>query len=91
MGIASSQVFTGSEVPRRLIYTVTGDGSTLTFTIAHSLNNQDILVQAREVSDSYREVFLDNYPDPSDPQNKLIISFDFAPTALQSYKVIVLG
>ncbi|HXA02023.1 MAG TPA: hypothetical protein VNW99_08545 [Cytophagaceae bacterium] len=91
MGIAKSQVFLSGEVPRRLVFTISGDGSTLVFAIEHNLNNPDILVQAREISDGLREVFLDNYPDPANPPNKLIVSFDFAPTALQSYKIIVLG
>jgi hypothetical protein len=91
MGISKSQVFTGGQIPRRLVFTLSGDGSTLVFTIEHNLDNPDILIQAREISDGLREVFLDNFPDPVDPPNKLIVSFDFAPTALQSYKIILLG
>ena len=90
MSVASSQVLS-NEFLKRHVYTITGDGSTLSFTIDHNLNNEDILVQAREIQDSLREVFLDNYPDPADTLNKLIISFDFAPTALQSYKIIIIG
>jgi hypothetical protein len=91
MSISKSQVYAGGQVPRRLVFTFSGDGNTLAFIIEHNLDNPDILIQAREISDGLREVFLDNYPDPADPPNKLIVSFDFAPTALQSFKIIVLG
>jgi hypothetical protein len=90
MSVASSQV-QSNEFLKRYVYTITGDGSTISFIIDHNLNKEDILVQAREVQDNLREVFLDNYPDPSDSLNKLIISFDFAPTALQSFKIIIIG
>ena len=89
MSIASSQA--GSNAPRRLITTFSGDGTTESFTIVHNFNSDELMVSVREISDSLREIFLDNYPDPSDPTNKLIISFGYAPTALQSLKVIVVG
>jgi len=91
MSIASSQAGSNANSPRRLITTFNGDGTTEDFTIVHNFGSDDLIVSVREVSDSLREVFLDNYPDPSDPMNKIIISFGFAPTALQSYKVIVVG
>lgn len=89
MSIASSQV--SKTVPKKFTGTIQGDGSTLSFTVAHNLDSEDFIFCAREIEDGLKEVFLDNYPDPADPKNKLIISFEFAPTALQSYKILIVG
>lgn len=89
MSIAGKQV--SKEVPRKFIATIQGDGATLVFTVTHNLDSEDIQITAREIQDSLKQVFLDNYPDPLDPKNKLIISFDFAPSALQSYKILIVG
>jgi len=89
MSVSKGQL--SEEFLRKQIFEISGDGSTTAFFIAHNLEIEDVMVQARDVQDGLKAVFLDNYPDPLDPLNKVVISFDFVPSALQSYKVIVIG
>jgi hypothetical protein len=89
MSVSRGQI--AEEFLRRHVYIISGDGSATEFTIIHNLDNEDVLIQARDIQDSLRGVFLDNYPDALDPLNKVVISFDFAPSALQSYRIIVIG
>lgn len=76
---------------RKHSVTITGDGSTKSFTINHNLDSEDLVLCAREVTDNLKQVFLDNYPDPSDPKNKLIVSFDFAPDISTSFRISIIG
>ena len=89
MSVSKGQV--REEFPGKHVFIISGDGVATQFTIIHNLNSEDILIQARDIQDSLKAVFLDNYPDPLDPLNKVIISFDFAPSALQSYRILVIG
>ena len=61
-----------------------GDGSTTSFTIAHTLNTQDVLVQVQRVSD--RKIIEAEIASPSN--TTVTVIFNVAPTTGQ-YRVII--
>jgi len=89
MSISKSQV--GSAVTKTFATIITGDGASTVFTIEHGLNNKLVTFCARDAQDSLRQVIIENYPDPNDLGNRLIVEFEFPPSAGQSYWIILTG
>lgn len=67
--------------------TVTGDGSTTTFTLTHNLNSQNVALQAREASGNAM-VLVDSV---ANGVNTVQVTFSVAPGVGVVYNVIVLG
>jgi hypothetical protein len=76
--------------PGRLVaFTITGDGATTTFDLAHGFNTRDIMVQVRESQGAYK-VVAPTIEDPaSSPLDQVRITFATAPANGTNYRAMV--
>lgn len=79
---------TNLNVPTRYATTITGDDVETTFTVTHSMNTRDVIVQVREVASPYAyvEVLVE-----AAGVNTTDITFQVAPVDGTEYRVIVMG
>lgn len=75
-----------TKVPGKFAVTITGDGSTTTFAVTHSLNNSNPAFSIRDSSGN--QVLTDNQVTSA---NALTITFGIAPGAGVTYSVAVYG
>lgn len=69
-------------------YTITGDDSTTGFTINHSKETRDVIVQVVEAQSPYSTV-LTNVERPD--INNIFVTFTTAPAVGEDYKVLIIG
>lgn len=82
---ASGVAIDTSVVPRKYVETI-GNGATLTFTITHNLNSQDVVTQVRDLSsNNVVETDIQN-----NGVNSVVVSFAVAPSS-NSIRVVVIG
>lgn len=67
--------------------TITGDGTTTSFTITHNLGGRDVVVNVYDGS-TYEDVIVDIERTTT---NTLTVKFGAAPAASKTYKVVVIG
>lgn len=86
ISVAADTVGIDTTVVVRKYAATIGDGSTTSFTVTHSLNNQDVMTQLREVStNNVVEADIQN-----NGVNTVVVSFATAPAA-SSIRVVVQG
>lgn len=71
----------------KYIGTITGDGSTTTFTITHNLNSKDLVINVYDAS-TYEDVIV-NITRTS--TSAITVNFAVAPTVGNDYKVVVIA
>ena len=67
--------------------TITGDGSARTFTITHSLGTRDVVINLYDGT-SYEDVIADTVRTTT---SAITVSFNVAPAAGTTYKVVIVG
>ena len=71
---------------------ITGDGSTTSFNIAHNINLTDAEAYIIFVKDNTSSnVFVDNAPTIGNEKNSITLTFDVAPETTETFKVFILG
>ena len=71
---------------------ITGDGSTTSFNIAHNINLTDAEAYVVYVKDNTgSNVFVDNAPTVGNEKNSITLTFDVAPETTETFKVFILG
>ena len=71
---------------------ITGDGSTTSFNIAHNINLKDAYAYVIYVKDNTgSNVFVDNAPTVGNENNSITLGFEVAPKATETFKVFILG
>ena len=72
--------------------TITGDGVTTSFNIAHNNNLTDAEAYIIFVKDnSGSNVFVDDAPTTGNEKNSITLNFEVAPKATETFKVFILG
>lgn len=75
---------------RKYVGTISGDGSTTTFTVTHSMGTKDVCVSVRGTSSPYTDAVV--YPDVKPNATASVdISFGAAPASGVNFSVTVLG
>lgn len=94
-GYGITDAYTKTEVDnkfKRYSGTITGNASTTSFTITHSLNTMDVMVFTRDSSttatNGYQQVYCDIYIKDA---NNIIVTFASAPASGTTYRVTVLA
>jgi hypothetical protein len=77
-------------VGRKFVGTISGDGSTTTFTITHSLNTKDVIVSVRGTSSPYTDLMV-NTDVTTNGVNTVQIGFATAPAIGVNFSVTVIG
>lgn len=74
---------------KKLTGEFSGNGIATDFIITHNKNTENVMVQIREVDEDLKEVLVENFPESSDPKNKIRIRFQSAPLVTQSFRIII--
>jgi hypothetical protein len=86
-----NKLYANGSTVKKYESTITGDSGTTDFIIEHNLNLENVYISVRDIQDGLKEILVENFPEPSDPANKLIVRFGYAPIATQSFKILVIG
>lgn len=73
---------------KRFNSTLSGDGTTTSFTVTHSFNTKDVIVFVYEVSSPYQQVFVDIAMTST---TAITVTFASAPASGTNYKVVILA
>lgn len=72
--------------------TITGDGVTKTFSLAHNFNLVDVDAYTLTIKDNQKnDVFVDNAPTVGNEGNSVTVEFDVPPEATETFKVYAVG
>lgn len=77
-----------SHTVKRFNSTLSGDGTTTSFTVTHSFNTKDVIVFVYEVSSPYQQVFVDIAMTST---TAITVTFASAPASGTNYKVVILA
>lgn len=75
-------------VPTFFAATLTGDGTTLAFTVTHNLNTRDVIIAVNESASPWARVYTD---DEATSTTTATVRFAVAPAAGTNYRVVVVG
>jgi hypothetical protein len=75
-----------SSTPQKYAGTITGDGSTTSFTVTHSLGTQDVVVQLQDSSHNVVDADIQ-----ANSTSQVTVAFAVAPANTVTYRVVVIG